>query len=68
MTAEEELERFGENKVVLTIIAWADFNNDGLEDILIEFYRRHSIGTGSYTTHMILTRKSKNGRLEELKI
>jgi hypothetical protein len=68
MTAEEELEGLGENKVVLTILAWADFNNDGLEDVLIEYYRHHSIGTSSYMTHMILTRKSKKGRLEELEL
>jgi len=68
MTAEEELKGSGENKVVLTILAWADFNNDGIEDILIEYYRHHSIGTGFFFSPMVLTRKSKNGRLERLNL
>ena len=45
----------------------ADFNNDGIEDILVFEYHRAIGGTHGFGGIIMLTRKSIDGKLEEVR-
>ena len=50
----------------LTLLAWGDFNHDGVEDILLDV--SHSVTSGTYRDygHVILTRLEKDGKLVQI--
>jgi hypothetical protein len=53
----------GDFLVVLSLIAWGDFNGDGLEDVLLFRSFHVTVGTLRYYEHVVLTRHNREGRL-----
>lgn len=52
----------------ITLLAWGDFNHDGIEDILLNVTHHYMGGTGRAYDSVILTRLEKDGKLVELPI
>ena len=61
-----DIEGFGMSQRLREIVR-ADFNNDGIEDVLV--FEAHSVkkGTYRYAGIIVLTRKSMNGKFEVLR-
>jgi hypothetical protein len=53
--------------VVVTVQAWADFDRDGLEDVLLFTANYIDGGTLRCYGHELITRRSANGKIELLK-
>jgi len=53
-------------KSMLDIVAWGDFNSDGLEDLLVQLAYRYIQGTGRSYHNFVLTRKCPDGPLQEV--
>ena len=56
------------DELPIELITWESIDTNLLyfTDVLIEYYRYHSIGRGFFYWPMVLTRKSENGRLQIL--
>lgn len=52
---------------IMEEVVRADFNNDGIEDILVFEYHRVTQGTFGFGGIIVLTRKSMAGKLEEVR-
>lgn len=50
----------------VTLLAWGDFNHDGIEDILLNVTHHYINGTGRSYDSVVLTRLEKKGKLIEL--
>ena len=55
-----------DSETSLILLAWGDFNHDGVEDILLDV--NHSVTSGTYRdySHAILTRLAKDGKLAQI--
>ena len=52
---------------MLKEVVRADFNNDGIEDVLLFEYHHVTKGTFAYGGIIVLTQKSMNGKFEVLR-
>ena len=59
------VEGFGMGQMLKEMVR-ADFNNDGIEDVLLFEYHHVTKGTFAYGGIIVLTRKSTNGKFEVL--
>lgn len=50
----------------ITLLAWGDFNHDGIEDILLNVAHHYINGSGRAYESVVLTRLEKKGKLIEL--
>jgi len=50
----------------ITLLAWGDFNHDGIEDILLNVTHHYIGGSGRSYESVVLTRLEKNSKLIEL--
>ena len=55
-----------DSETKLTLLAWGDFNHDGVEDILLGVGHSVPSGTYSHYGHAILTRLEKGGKLVQI--
>jgi len=55
--------RCADNTIGLSLIAWGDFNGDGLEDVLLFHAFNVISGTLRCYKHVVLTRRSREDRL-----
>lgn len=60
------VEGFGMGQMLKEMVR-ADFNNDGIEDVLLFEYHHVTKGTFAYGGIIVLTRKSMNGKFELLR-
>jgi len=60
-----ELE-FDDTTNIISLLAWGDFNHDGIEDILLHATHHYMHGSGRAYESFVLTRLEKNGKLIEL--
>jgi hypothetical protein len=52
-------------KVILSLIAWGDFDGDAIEDLLLECTTYYLGGSGRSYDHVMLTRNVEDGPLRE---
>ena len=50
-------------RVGFDVLAWGDFDGDGIDDVLLFRWNRALGGTLAYYSHVVLTKKSPSARL-----
>ncbi|MDA0232999.1 MAG: hypothetical protein O3C69_05905 [Chloroflexi bacterium] len=53
------------HRILLKLVAWGDFDGDGIEDLLMQNSTYYRGGSGRYYTHVVLTRLTPTGALVE---